>query len=149
MRDTDIEVVMKSASVRRVEVILDEPDLEDQRADWERLSAGLAERGISASAPDPVSLERLSRVLREGGWKIDAVCEENELLALESSASGRSSECVPSGRSYGFAVGPGDHDCRPRAPGPGIWKAPRAPGFSQWPGLIRSGRDLARAKLPR
>jgi uncharacterized 2Fe-2S/4Fe-4S cluster protein (DUF4445 family) len=113
MRDTDIDVVMKSASVWHVEVTLAEPDLEDQRADWERLSAGLAERGIFASAPDPVSLERLSRVLREGGWKIDAVCEENELLALESSPSGRSNERVPSGRSnervpsgrsYGFAV---------------------------------------------
>jgi uncharacterized 2Fe-2S/4Fe-4S cluster protein (DUF4445 family) len=95
LRDTDIDVAMESGSVRRVEVTLAEPDLADQRADWERLAAGLAERGISAGAPDAPALEHLSRILREAGWKIDALCEENELLVLDSKAAGR---CL------GFAV---------------------------------------------
>ena len=95
LRDKDIDVAMESGSVRRVEVILAEPDLADQRADWERLTAGLAERGISAGAPDAPTLEHLSRILREDGWKIDALCEGDELLVLDSKTAGR---CL------GFAV---------------------------------------------
>jgi uncharacterized 2Fe-2S/4Fe-4S cluster protein (DUF4445 family) len=103
LRDADIDVTTVS-TVRRVEVVLSEPDLEDQRADWERLSAGLAALGISAGAPDPASLERLSRILREDGWKIEALCEENELLALDEKPPGRSDKGASSGRCLGFAV---------------------------------------------
>jgi len=104
LRDADIDAATVGLSVRRVEVALTEPGLDDQRADWERLAAGLAERGISAGAPDTGSIERLSRLLREGAWKVDALCEENDLLALEPKASGLSDNSVPSGRICGFAV---------------------------------------------
>ncbi len=95
LRDMDIEVPAESPSVRRVEIILPEPHLGDQRADWERLAAGLAERGITAAAPDAPALERLSRTIRESGWQFDALCEENDLVAI-----GRAS----AGSSLGFAV---------------------------------------------
>ena len=95
MQDTDIDAAATSCSVRRIEIALREPGLEDQRADWERLAAGLAEHGIVPGAPDPASLERLSRSLRDGGWAIDAVCEENDLVALDSRSGGR---------CFGFAL---------------------------------------------
>jgi uncharacterized 2Fe-2S/4Fe-4S cluster protein (DUF4445 family) len=89
LRDKDIEVVVGAGLARRVQVSLAEPDLEDQRADWERLEAGLAEHGISAGVPDTASLERVSAILRETGWKPDALCEEKEFLALDPAKPGR------------------------------------------------------------
>jgi uncharacterized 2Fe-2S/4Fe-4S cluster protein (DUF4445 family) len=87
MRDADLDVTIQS-SVQRREIDLVQPGLEDQRADWERVAAGLAEQGIVPGTPDPASLERLSRALREGGWKVDAVCEDNDLVALDSRNGG-------------------------------------------------------------
>jgi uncharacterized 2Fe-2S/4Fe-4S cluster protein (DUF4445 family) len=95
MRDTDLDAAVTSCSVRRIEVSLPEPGLEDQRADWERLASGLAEHGIAPGTPVPGSLERLSRTLRQSGWTIDAVCEEADLVALDSRDGGR---------CFGFAV---------------------------------------------
>ncbi len=95
LRDKDIDVASENSSVRRVEVTLPEPHLGDQRADWERLVSGLAERGISAGPPDSSALEHLSSILRESGWKVDALCEESDLVAL-----GRAS----AGSCLGFAV---------------------------------------------
>jgi uncharacterized 2Fe-2S/4Fe-4S cluster protein (DUF4445 family) len=89
LRNKDIDVQIGSGAVRRVEVRLREPDLEDQRPDWERLTAALIAQGITAAAPDAGSLERASRVLRDGAWTANALCEENELLALRSATSPR------------------------------------------------------------
>jgi uncharacterized 2Fe-2S/4Fe-4S cluster protein (DUF4445 family) len=87
MRDADLDVNIQS-SVQRREIDLLEPALEDQRADWERVAAHLAVQGIIPGTPDPASLERLSHALREGGWKVDAVCENNDLIALDSRNGG-------------------------------------------------------------
>jgi uncharacterized 2Fe-2S/4Fe-4S cluster protein (DUF4445 family) len=95
MRDEDIRTALGSGSMRRVEIRLPEPSLEDQRPDWERLSAGLEQQGISATMPDPGSLERLSQILRANAWTAEALCEESEFLWLDVSEEGR---------SYGFAV---------------------------------------------
>ncbi len=95
LRNKDIDVQIGSGAVRRVEVRLAEPDLEDQRADWHRLTEGLASHGVTVSPPDTGSLERVSRILREGAWTVDALCEENELLSLRSKTAPR---------TLGFAV---------------------------------------------
>jgi uncharacterized 2Fe-2S/4Fe-4S cluster protein (DUF4445 family) len=63
-------------------VTLAEPDLEDQRPDWERLSSRLGEMGIRSEIPDAPALEDLGVRLRAGGWKVDAVCEEDAFLWL-------------------------------------------------------------------
>jgi uncharacterized 2Fe-2S/4Fe-4S cluster protein (DUF4445 family) len=95
LRDSDIATTMGSGSMRRVEVRLPEPSLEDQRADWERLSAALAEQGIASTPPDAPSLEKISAILRANGWVAEALCEEDTFLWLDSGVQGR---------SYGFAV---------------------------------------------
>ncbi|MGA2477301.1 MAG: ASKHA domain-containing protein [Spirochaetia bacterium] len=95
LRDTDIAMAIGGGTMRRLKIPLPAPSLEDQRADWERLQAGLAEHGITAAAPDAPSLEHISRILREGGWVAEALCEEDTFLWLDSGADGR---------SYGFAV---------------------------------------------
>jgi uncharacterized 2Fe-2S/4Fe-4S cluster protein (DUF4445 family) len=95
LRNKDIDVEIGRGSVRRVEVRMSEPSLEDQRADWQRLAEGCAGKGITVSAPDTGSLERVSRILREGAWTVEALCEENELLSLRSPAAPR---------TLGFAV---------------------------------------------
>ena len=68
MRDADIGTAIGSGSMRRVEIRLPEPSLEDQRADWERLAAGLGQKGITATLPDASSLERLSATGCQGYW---------------------------------------------------------------------------------
>ena len=95
LRDADIATAVGSGTMRRVKIPLPEPSLEDQRADWERLAAGLAGNGITAALPDAPSLERISRILRASGWVAEALCEEDTFLWLDSGADGR---------SYGFAV---------------------------------------------
>jgi uncharacterized 2Fe-2S/4Fe-4S cluster protein (DUF4445 family) len=89
LRDEDIRTSIGSGSMRRVELRLSPPSLEDQRADWERLAAGLAERDITATPPDAPSMERLSRIVRDNDWAPAALCEENEFLWLASGARGR------------------------------------------------------------
>jgi uncharacterized 2Fe-2S/4Fe-4S cluster protein (DUF4445 family) len=95
IRDEDIRTAIGSGSMRRVEIRLPEPTLEDQRPDWERLEAGLEAQGIAAAMPDPEALERLSRILRSNAWTAEALCEESQFLWLDMSREGR---------SYGFAV---------------------------------------------
>jgi uncharacterized 2Fe-2S/4Fe-4S cluster protein (DUF4445 family) len=95
LRDADISTAMGGGTMRRVRIPLPAPSLEDQRADWERLQAGLAGHGITAALPDAHSLERISRILRESGWVAEVLCEEDAFLWLDSGADGR---------SYGFAV---------------------------------------------
>lgn len=95
LRDEDISTSIGSGTMRRVDIQLSPPSLEDQRADWERLSEGLAKHGINAARPDSLSLERLSRILRGNAWRAEALCEENDFLWLDASEKGR---------CYGFAV---------------------------------------------
>jgi uncharacterized 2Fe-2S/4Fe-4S cluster protein (DUF4445 family) len=94
--DADIRAAIGGAStLRRVKLRLTEPSLDDQRADWERLAAGLEEQGITAQLPDTASLEKLPQTLRKTDWAIEALCEGNEFLWL---AGG------PGRRSCGFGI---------------------------------------------
>lgn len=93
MRDDDIRGAVE-CSVRRIRLSLQEPSLEDQRSDWERLAQALAGRGIDVAQPGSRLLERASEVLRAHHWSASAVCEEKELLWVEDAA----------GRATGFAV---------------------------------------------
>jgi uncharacterized 2Fe-2S/4Fe-4S cluster protein (DUF4445 family) len=95
LRSQDVDVKLASLSARRVPLPLPVPSLEDQRADWERLSDALTERGISARTPDNGSFEHASRLLREAEWNVEAVCEEKDLVCLRA----RKGE-----RLLGFAV---------------------------------------------
>ena len=92
IRDEDIRGVA-AGSVRRMKLQLQEPSLEDQRADWERLSDALAAGGMKADEPEPESLERISTVIRENAWSADVIYEGNQLIGVSSSA-----------RVTGFAV---------------------------------------------
>lgn len=93
--DAGMRAALGSATIRRVKVSLAEPSLEDQRADWERLAAGLEAQGITAHLPDTASLERLPQTLRKTDWTVEALCDENEFLWL-AGTQGR--------RSCGFGV---------------------------------------------
>jgi len=94
--DTDIRAVIGGASaLRRVKVHLPEPTLDDQRADWERLAAGLKDQGITTELPDTASLDKLPQALRKTDWTIEALCEGREFLWL-AAGTGR--------RSCGFGI---------------------------------------------
>jgi uncharacterized 2Fe-2S/4Fe-4S cluster protein (DUF4445 family) len=89
LRGQDVDGKPFAGTIRRAAISLPAPGLEDQRADWERLEAGLASAGISAGIPDVASLEQVSSLLREHQWRVEAVCEENDLLCLRPPAGGR------------------------------------------------------------
>ncbi len=94
--DADIRAAIGGASaLRRVKVRLAEPSLDDQRADWERLAAGLKEQGITAQLPDTASLDKLPQALRKTDWTIETLCEGQEFLWLTSG---------PGRRSCGFGI---------------------------------------------
>jgi len=88
--DADIRAAMGGATIRRVNVRLAEPSLEDQRPDWERLVAGLEAQGITAHLPDTASLEKLPQTLRKTDWSVEALCDENEFLWLAADHGRRS-----------------------------------------------------------
>ncbi|MCX7038709.1 MAG: 2Fe-2S iron-sulfur cluster-binding protein, partial [Spirochaetes bacterium] len=94
LRDSDIGTEV-GGTLQRIEVPLAAPSLDDQRSDWERLTAGLESRGIRAATPDARSLEQLSGLLRESGWTAEALCEENDFLWLGARRGGH---------AHGFAV---------------------------------------------
>lgn len=83
-----------SSTLRRLTVRLEEPSLQDQRPDWERLCDALSRQGVRAGAPDPRDLERVSAVLRAGGWTAEAFCDEDALLWVDGVG----------GRAVGMAV---------------------------------------------
>jgi uncharacterized 2Fe-2S/4Fe-4S cluster protein (DUF4445 family) len=89
LRDTDIRIAIGGGSMRRVPLSMQEPSLTDQRPDWERLTDGLAAKGIRSVHPDARSLERLSVRLREAGWSVEALCEEDDFLWLASGSGER------------------------------------------------------------
>jgi uncharacterized 2Fe-2S/4Fe-4S cluster protein (DUF4445 family) len=95
VRDSDIGTAIASGSMRRVEIALTPPSLEDQRSDWDRLRDGLASRGIAAATPGAHALERLSAILQGNGWTAEALCEENDFLWLDASRGEH---------AFGFAV---------------------------------------------
>jgi uncharacterized 2Fe-2S/4Fe-4S cluster protein (DUF4445 family) len=78
--DNDFQAVIGNATIHRVTVRLAKPSMQDQRADWERLSAALEEQGIHAHLPDTASLEKVPQTLRKTDWSVEALCEENEFL---------------------------------------------------------------------
>lgn len=95
VRDADIGTAVGSGSMRRVEITLAAPSLDDQRSDWDRLREGLESRGIAPGSHGARSLERLSAILRGNAWTAEALCEEDAFLWLDA----RSGE-----HAHGFAV---------------------------------------------
>ena len=95
IRGQDVDVTLRDRSVTRVSLELAVPSLEDQQADWQRVAGALSERGVTAHPPDRGGYEAASRLLREEQWKVEAVCEDKELVCLR-----------PTGRKrlLGFAV---------------------------------------------
>jgi uncharacterized 2Fe-2S/4Fe-4S cluster protein (DUF4445 family) len=79
-REEDVRIPAGTGSFRRVPLAVAEPGLEDQRPDWERVSTGLEGLGIRCALPDAPSLEELGVRLRAGGWRLEAVCEEDAFL---------------------------------------------------------------------
>ena len=95
LRGQDVDVSLPDRSVTRHSLDLAVPSLEDQRADWERITDALAKRAVSAHAPARGGYEAASLLLREAQWNVEAVCEDKDLVCLRP-AGGR--------RVLGFAV---------------------------------------------
>ncbi len=88
LRDEDLATSLGAGSMRVVSAVLSEPSLEDQTADWERLERALAAHGVATGVPDTAALESLSLAMRRGGWRVRALCEEKELIAVDAEGSG-------------------------------------------------------------
>ncbi len=101
IRGQDVDVVVEDRSTVRIPLELAVPSLEDQRADWERLTEALSERGITVHPPENGGFERASALLREGEWKVEAVCEDSHLVCLRPAAAARPAH---GRRLLGFAV---------------------------------------------
>ncbi|MBN2553966.1 MAG: 2Fe-2S iron-sulfur cluster binding domain-containing protein, partial [Spirochaetales bacterium] len=74
---------------------LDEPKLEDQRADWDRLHETLGREQVSMPEVTPEAAEGFSRILRESSWEVEAFIEDSHLICIKAP----SDEPV-----YGFAI---------------------------------------------
>jgi uncharacterized 2Fe-2S/4Fe-4S cluster protein (DUF4445 family) len=74
---------------------LAEPQLEDQRADWDRLHEALDRGTTTMPEVTPEAAEGFSRVLRENNWAVDAFLEDSHLICITTP----SDEPV-----FGFAV---------------------------------------------
>lgn len=81
--------------VVRRKLQLSEPQLEDQRADWERLHEALDRDATVMPEVTPGAAEGFSRVLRDSNWEVDAFLEDSHLICIASP----SDEPV-----FGFAV---------------------------------------------
>ena len=92
LREEDISGPAES-SLRRLRVKLTEPSLGDQRPDWERLTDALGQKGIAAGHPDPRALEKIGGMLRDGGWVVEALCEDGEMIWLDA-GEGRAAGCA-------------------------------------------------------
>jgi uncharacterized 2Fe-2S/4Fe-4S cluster protein (DUF4445 family) len=88
-------IIAGEALTTRATVRLDPPSLEDQRGDWERLDSALRALGYTAHRPAVPELERISRVLRESSWNIEAILENGHVVSCCRSFDER---------LYGFAV---------------------------------------------
>jgi len=89
IRSQDVDVTVTDLSMRRLPLTLAVPSLEDQRADWERVGSALSEHGVTAHPPARGGFEAASLLLRESEWKVEAVCEEKELVCLRPAGSRR------------------------------------------------------------
>jgi uncharacterized 2Fe-2S/4Fe-4S cluster protein (DUF4445 family) len=78
----DLALPEGTACIKRREIRLPEPSLEDQKADWERLTAALETQGVRAGIPDASGLEDLSALLRRSDWTVQALCDGGELVGL-------------------------------------------------------------------
>lgn len=83
------------ALVTRRHLEIPAPSLEDQRSDWERVTAAIGETGSAVSSPDYSSLEAVSQNLRDNDWRITVLMENESFLCA---CRGKSE------RYYGFAV---------------------------------------------
>jgi len=81
--------------VVRRQLRLAEPQLEDQRADWERLHEALDRGATTMPEVTPETAEGFSRVLRDSNWSVDAFLEDSHLICINTP----SDEPV-----FGFAV---------------------------------------------
>jgi uncharacterized 2Fe-2S/4Fe-4S cluster protein (DUF4445 family) len=75
-------LVIIDPNVRKVYLVLAEPDLHDQRSDVSRLRDALTAEGHDMSASIPV-LRTLPKTLRDAGFKVTAVLAGEHLVAVE------------------------------------------------------------------
>lgn len=80
-------------SIRKIPVVLKQPDIHDQRADWERLCDALPIPDIAFSRPVASSLPQ---TLRQGQFSVTAVLDSARLLAVEPGDT--------TFRSFGLAI---------------------------------------------
>jgi uncharacterized 2Fe-2S/4Fe-4S cluster protein (DUF4445 family) len=74
---------------------IEEPSLEDQQADWERLHEALGREQTAMPELTSDRAEGFSRILRDNTWEVDAFLEDSRLICIAP----RSDEAV-----YGFAI---------------------------------------------
>lgn len=84
--DPEIEL---NAAVKKIGVFLDPPTLKDVRGDLERLKEKIGNIEISLSL-----LRELPILLRENGWKINAILWKNRIISIEGK----------NGAVYGLAI---------------------------------------------
>ena len=75
-------LVLLDPNVRKVHLVLEGPDLDDQRSDLERVHDGLAVDGYQVRA-DLEVLQSLPLTLRQSDFEVTAVVAGDELLAVE------------------------------------------------------------------
>ncbi len=93
----ETHLALGEAIVSRRHLKLPEPSLEDQRSDWQRVSEALKECSLDIEEPDYEVLENMSSNLRENGWNIHFLVEEESALC---SCCCKRCDC----RYYGFAI---------------------------------------------
>ena len=74
--------VILDPNVHKLYIELDQPSLEDQRPDFERIRDALAEKGYEVTTPLPV-LRQLPKIMRKANWNITAVVVGQRLIAVE------------------------------------------------------------------
>jgi uncharacterized 2Fe-2S/4Fe-4S cluster protein (DUF4445 family) len=89
LRARDIDVDVREGLVRRRGIVLSEPSLEDQQADWERLAAHLAPEGIAVGGFDMPAVERLSGLMRKSGFRFQAILSDSRLLWIAGEETDR------------------------------------------------------------
>lgn len=86
-------IVAPAPGIQKLVLKLDEPNVQDQRADWERLVAALPAADIPFSRAVASSLPQ---TLRQGRFRVTAVFNGSSLIAVETGDT--------SARSYGVAI---------------------------------------------
>lgn len=86
--------VILDPNVHKVSLALEQPSLEDQRSDFQRIGDALADEGYEVKA-SVHTLRQLPKVLREGQWQVTAVVVGDEMISVEPGDT--------SSRSFGLA----------------------------------------------